>query len=153
MVEARWRGKFPLGRSTRQCKISSLKKSCNPREKTRISKLFGWISEMSLCFGYPDEKWEEKKMVERGMKVSQRSRLGGKVSFHRPYSTDILHRRAAAPSQIGGLVQVVTHSFCTVGVARSKPDRAVHFFSLFCIPRQVNSTAQNELPQKKLQFV
>ena len=30
-------------------------------KKARISQFFVWISEMSLCFGYPDEKVAEKR--------------------------------------------------------------------------------------------
>ena len=49
------------GGSTRQCKISSLKKVAIRARKLAFLNFFWWISEISSYFGYPDEKVAEKK--------------------------------------------------------------------------------------------
>ena len=74
-----WHDKFPEDMSTRQCKIGSLKKTTIFAKKARISTFLGWISEMSLCFGFPDKKVAEKKNGGGGK--SQKGRCNGAVNF------------------------------------------------------------------------
>ena len=60
MGAVQWRGKFLMFDSTVPNRPPQ-KNLRFTRKNARISKFFGWIREMLLCFGFPDKKVAEKK--------------------------------------------------------------------------------------------
>ena len=64
MGAVRWRGIFPLGRSTRQCKNELSQNKAAICVKNSRFEIFGWTSEILSYFAHPYKKWPKKRMAD-----------------------------------------------------------------------------------------
>ena len=64
MGAVRWHDKFPEDRSTRQCKIGSLKKLQFSRKKLAFLLFLGGLVRCPYVLAFQIKKWRRKRMVE-----------------------------------------------------------------------------------------